>query len=105
MDIVVLVVIAVDSSTEENETYVKGFHKASRIKNPFTGAMSRGLSVAAPFDPLAFAPLSEEQMTTAISAAFIEFIKQPNLKIHKAFDFQLFSQDMVAAVKELNWLR
>ncbi|WP_137940421.1 hypothetical protein [Chitinivorax sp. B] len=99
VDQFMLVVVAVDSDVEENKRSCKAYNRVASYKDMITGSKVKFLGIALPFDPIPLAEMSERELANLICIALQEKMNNPELKIPKGFDYQLFKNDLQLALE------
>lgn len=94
-----LVIVAVDSDSSENNRFVTGHTKIGSYKHPITSERVKFISLAVPFDPMILEPASPARRRQLVSDALMERLDNPPVKIPNSFNYERFVHEMRLALE------
>lgn len=89
-----VIIVAVDSAVAENGRFCKGRDKVGRFKHPVSGEQVKYISFALPFDPVDIESAPPGNLRQMVIDALIARLRNPALKIPKAFKYDALVSDL-----------
>jgi hypothetical protein len=99
VEILVIVLVAVDPDPVENQKYCAEHNEFASFEHPYAKTRTKYVSFALPFNPSEIATMNERELRIAVSDALMTRLEQPDLRFPKEFDYPRLSLDLSIAMQ------
>lgn len=91
--------VAVDADKTISQRFCEKYDKVGRYKHPITKDWIKYISFALSFDPDKIRSSNERTITEGLCAALLQRLNDPQLKLPKAFEYEIFAADLRIAIE------